>query len=53
MSCYKCNKKIQATTSLITECQNCHLKQNVAATKMHWYATVLFKNDNKNDNNED
>ena len=29
------------------------LSENVAATKMHWYATVFFKNDNKNDNNED
>ena len=45
MSCYNCNKNIQPTTSLITECQNWHLKQKVAATKMLWYATVLFKND--------
>ena len=49
LSCYKCNKKIQPTTSVIMECQNCHLKQKVAATKMHWYATVLFKNDNNED----
>ena len=47
--CCKYNKKIQATTSLITVCQNCHLKQKVASTKMHWYATVLFKNDNNKD----
>ena len=49
LSCYKCNKKIQPTKSVITECQNCHLKQKVAATKMHWYATVLFKSDNNED----
>ena len=42
-------QKIQAATALITECQNCHLKQKVASTKMHWYATVLFKNDNNKD----
>ena len=45
MSCYKCNKKMQPTT----ECQNCHLKQKVAATKVHWYATVLLKNNNNED----
>ena len=35
MSCYKCNKNTQPTTSLITECQS-------------WHATVLFKNNNNN-----
>lgn len=45
LSCCKCRKKVQATTSLIVECQSCHLKQKLKASIKHWYAQVLFEYD--------
>ena len=43
LSCYKCSKKLEPTSSSIIECQNCHLTQKASSTKMHWYALLFFK----------
>ena len=48
-SCFKCNKKLQQSTSATyLECNNCHLKQKLKPSSKHWYAQVLVQySDNK------
>ena len=48
-SCFKCNKKLQQSTSATyLDCNNCHLKQKLKPSSKYWYAQVLVQySDNK------
>ena len=48
-SCFKCNKKLQQSSSATNlECNNYHLKQKLKPSSKHWYAQVLVQySDNK------
>ena len=43
LSYRKCSKKVEVTASIIAECQNCNMKQNITTCLKHWYAHVLFQ----------